>query len=70
MTLSEWQKKHGIKTRDLASQLGITPSGVHRILQGNRYPSPALARKIIVLSDGEIDWEGLYGPVENNGTDG
>jgi len=61
MTLKEWKLKRGFRTLDIAVLLGITDSGVARIVAGNRYPSPTLARKIIAVSKGEITWEDLYG---------
>ena len=60
LTLQQYIRK--ITPKRLAKELGVHEQTVYTWLQLRRAPSPVMAWKIIGLSMGLLDWEGIYEP--------
>ena len=59
MFLHEWLTKNEMTARDFAKKLGKHESIVSRVLGGRQWPSYALARQVLEITNGEVgflDW--------------
>jgi transcriptional regulator with XRE-family HTH domain len=46
MRLKRWRQEMGLDARELAEQIGVTPSWVSKIERGRGRPKPSLAKRI------------------------
>jgi len=46
MRLKRWRQETGLDARELAEQIGVTPSWVSKIERGLGRPKPSLAKRI------------------------
>jgi transcriptional regulator with XRE-family HTH domain len=64
MTLNDYLDKHRLGTREFAERLGVSASAVDRYRHGLRMPRPAIANKIVALTDNAVSLADLYAAVE------
>lgn len=58
MTLADYLEANGISVREMAAKLGVGRQSVYQYLWGQRFPRPAILRRIIEVTDGAV------GPVD------
>jgi|TARA_B100000886_G_C20425372_1_gene493695 DNA-binding transcriptional regulator YiaG len=63
MTLREFIKKRG--ELPIANDLGVSIDTVRSWRYGNREPRPKVAKKLIILSDQNLNWEDIYGSLKD-----
>lgn len=59
MFLQEWLTKNEMTAREFAAKLGKHESIVSRLLSGRQWPSYAIARQVMELTNSEVgflDW--------------
>ena len=54
MKLKEWIRKNKLSDVDFGKKIGLTPAGISRIINLNRYPSAEVMLKIFIQTNGEI----------------
>ena len=57
MTLKEYRKIKKWMQKEVAATLGVTLSCISMIERGERKPSPALAQKIELMTDGAVPFK-------------
>jgi len=57
MKLKEYRKLKGWKQRDVAGMLSVSKEFVSQIERGVKRPSPKLAQKIEILTDGAVPFK-------------
>ena len=62
ITLAEWIWKLG--DDEVVRRTGINPSSIRQYRYLTRSPAVKQAKKFIVASNGELDWESIFGPTE------
>jgi transcriptional regulator with XRE-family HTH domain len=62
--LKKWLDKKGISQKEFAEMIGVAPSTVYRVITGRTRPKLDVAKRIEILTDGEVSrWSVLY-PME------
>lgn len=54
MKLGEYLDCHGLTHTAFAAQIGVSVQTVWRYAQGTRHPRPAIMRRIIEVTDGQV----------------
>ena len=62
ITLAEWIWKLG--DDEVARRTGINAGSIRQYRYVTRSPGVKQAKKFIVASNGELDWESIFGPAE------
>ena len=62
ITLAEWIWKLG--DSEVARRTGINQGSIRQYRYVTRSPGVKQAKKFIVASNGELDWESIFGPAE------
>ena len=62
MNLKQYIEKRGEES--LAKELDVSIETIRSWRYGNRQPSIDQAKKIIKASDGKLDFEAIFGPIE------
>jgi transcriptional regulator with XRE-family HTH domain len=60
MKLQDYLKAKRISQARFARRVGMSRSGVSRLIAGNRYPSPETLRKVFLATDGEVKANDFY----------
>lgn len=63
MILREFIKKRG--EMPIAKELGVSIDTVRSWRYGNREPRPKVAKKLIILSNDNLNWEDIYGSLKD-----
>lgn len=62
--LRKWLDNRGISQREFADMIGVAPSTVYRVMTGKTRPKLDVAKRIEILTKGEVSrWSVLY-PME------
>lgn len=64
MTMKEYLEMIG--DRAMAQRLGVSRRAVQSWRLGDRTPRPNMARRIIEVSEGKLDYSGIYEKVGSN----
>ena len=56
MTLNEYLREHGFSRARFAEQIGVTGEAVRKYAAGERFPKPAIMRRIAKATGGEVDY--------------
>lgn len=54
MKLSEWLSREGIKRKDFAEMVGVSPSLVTQLCDGTVWPGRGVVERIIKATNGEV----------------
>ena len=54
MKLKEWIRKNKLSDTDFGKKVGLSPAGISRIINLNRYPNAKTTLKIFIQTNGEI----------------
>ena len=54
-----------IGDRAAAELFGITERAAESYRLGTRKPRPEVAQRIVVKTNGKVDWEGIYAPTKS-----
>lgn len=69
MQLSQYMKRHGKSSQQIAEAIGVDNSSVSRYLAGKRLPTPQVMRKIKQVTNGAVTADDFYEQTADVGSD-